>query len=185
METKKEIGGGIYRLNETLLSVNEELMENGGELTPELEDRLASAELTQVEVVDGLQTLITKVKSEDAILAEEIKRLQALKKSRANGLEGLKRYLLSYMLNNGIERIEGAFCKVSVASGRESLEVNEDVLIDRAKPMVEEISKNLPAYINLEVKVSKTELMNAVKDGEPIPAEAGAVIVRKPYLLIK
>lgn len=185
METRKEVGGGIYRLNETLTAVNDELMENGGELTPELEAQLASAELTQVEVVDGLQTLISKVKTEDDAIAAEIKRLQALKKSRANSIEGLKRYLLTYMLNNGIQRIEGAFCKVSVAEGRESIEVNDEEALGygSVSSIIEVARKNLPAWVTLEAKVSKSALLQSVKNGEPAPASAE--IVRRPYLLIK
>lgn len=185
METKRQIGGGIYRLNETLAEVNDELMENGGELTPELEQKLAGAELTQVEVVDGLQSLIAKVKTEDAAIADEIKRLQALKKSRANGLEGLKRYLLSYMLNNGVERIEGAYCKVSVAAGRESVEVDENTVLENGtiSSIIDVARKNLPSYVTLEAKVNKTALMQSLKSGEPVPGDVE--IVRRPYLLIK
>ena len=184
METRKEVGGGIYRLNETLALVNEELMENGGELTPELEQKMESAALTQVEVVDGLQTLITKVKSEDEAIAAEIKRLQALKKSRANGLEGLKRYLLNYMLNNGIKTIEGAFCKVSVAEGRESVESDDDAILESGsvKSIIDVARKNLPSYVTLEAKVSKTALLQSIKAGEPVPE---VEVVRRPYLLIK
>ncbi|MBQ1524142.1 MAG: siphovirus Gp157 family protein, partial [Firmicutes bacterium] len=98
METRKEIGSAIWRMNNTIYEVSEALEESGGELTPEIEEKLESSKLTKVEVADGIKTLMAKVKTEDAALAEEIKRLQALKKARATALESLKRYLLDYML---------------------------------------------------------------------------------------
>lgn len=191
--TKKSIGSSIWRLNATLESVNDELMENGGELTPELEEALANAEMSQVDIVDGLHELMRFAKTQDTILADEIKRLQGLKKARANALEGLKKYLLNYMLGNGVQKIEGKYCKVSVASGKESVSCDEAALISKIEDKVTELGLTLPPYITLEVKVSKSALLSYLKeDGAVIPTiKEGQVdvplanIVKNPYLLIK
>lgn len=191
--TKKSIGSSIWRLNETLYAVNEELMENGGEVTPEIEEALTKAEMTQVQIADGLHDLIAKSKAEDAFLAEEIKRLQGLKKARANAIEGLKRYLMNYMIANDVQKIEGEYCKVSIAAGRETAECDEEGLLAQYDNKVDELLAELPPYITIEPKVSRSALLKYLQtDGCVIPTvKEGQVdvplanIVRNPYLLIK
>lgn len=191
--TKKSIGSSIWRLNATLESVNDELMENGGELTPELEEALVNAELSQVEIVDGLHELVRMAKAQDEILSQEIKRLQGLKKARTNALDGLKKYLLNYMIGNGIQKIEGQFCKVSVAAGKESVSCDEAALVAGVEGQVGDALSFLPPYIQVDIKVSKSALLNYLKeDGAVIPTiKEGEVdvplanIVKNPYLLIK
>lgn len=191
--TRKSVGGGIYRLNATLEAINEELMDNGGELTPEIEEALASAELTQVEVVDSLSELLRKGDDEDAALAKEIKRLQGIKKARANALDGLKRYLLNYMLNHNIQKIEGQFCKASVSLGKESVECDTEAILNSVSNTILDAQDSLPPYIILEAKVSKTKLLEYLKtDGNVIPTvKEGnvdvplAFITRNPFLLLK
>ena len=189
MATNKQIGSSIWRLNETLAAVNEELMENGGELTPEIEDALVSAGMTQVEIVDGLNELILKNKAEDAVIAERIKELQGLKKSRANALDGLKRYLLNYMTGHDIKKIEGQFCKVSVSDGNESVSCDDDAIVARYEKQVADALAFLPPYVQVDIKVSKSQLLSYLKqDGAAIPTVKDvpvAQIVKNPFLLFK
>lgn len=193
METRKEIGSAIWRMNNTLYEVSEALEESGGELTPEIEEKLESSELTKVEVADGIKTLMAKVKTEDAALAEEIKRLQALKKARATALESLKRYLLDYMLTSGTKKIEAKYCTITMANGPESVVCDEDKLLGAFESRLLDLQDDLPPYITVDMKVNKTALKEYLKtDGAVVPhVKEGNVewpaasLVRNPHLLIK
>ena len=193
METKKQIGSAIWRMNQTLMEVSEALEENGGELTPEIEEKLQESELSQVEVADGIKTLMGKVKAEDAILADEIKRLQALKKARANALDGLKKYLLDYMLTSGTKKIEAQYCTVTVANGPESVVCEEEKLLGAFEQRLLDLQDSLPPYITVDMKVNKTALKDYLKqDGAVVPTIKegnvewpAAALVRNPHLLIK
>lgn len=191
--TQKSLGSSIWRLNAALEEVNEALMDNGGDLTPELEEKLAKAEMSQGEIADGLHELIRINKAGDTVLGDEIKRLQALKKSRANALEGLKRYLLNFMQSNGIEKIKGDYCTVTVAAGRESVNCDEQALLSGVEDRLADLMDEVPPYIVLKAELSKSALLDYMKeDGAIIPtAKEGEVdvplasIVRNPYLIIK
>lgn len=180
---KKQIGSAIWRMDRTLQEVNEELMENGGELTSELQTRLDDAGLTAEQVADGLQQLITKTKSEDAMIGDEIKRLQALKKARANAIEGLKGYLLSFMQNNGIKRIEGTYCNATINAGQVSTVVDEDTLLQPFNHKVNELNESLPSWVQAELKLDKKALKETFKDKDVTPA--GVQFVKSPFVVIK
>ena len=193
METRKEIGSAIWRMNQDLMEINEALMENGGELTPDLEEKIELSAETQVEVADGIRSLMAKVDSEDKIIGEEIKRLQALKKARANALASLKEYLMGYMLASGIKTIETPTCKVTVANGPEKVLCNEAALVGMVENKLIELGEQLPPYITVEAKVNKTVLKDFLKqDGAMVPTytEDGvqcpaAALVKSQHLLIK
>lgn len=188
-EEKKQIGGAIWRANEGLQNIAAELEETGGELTPEIESRLAAISCSNELIADNLQALIAKAKGEAEMIDAEIKRLQALKKSRNNAVEGIKRYLLHYMINNGIRCIEGTYAKISVAAGRESVEVDSDALVNAvAGKIIAAAQKRLPAYVNIKAEISKSVLLDYLHEGKPMPTIEGdpfARVEKTPYLLIK
>lgn len=188
---KKSLSQDIYRMNETLYEIEEILIENGGEITEEVEEKLALVEKSQADFADGLNTLISKAKVEDAFLDTEIKRLQGLKKSRKSAIESLKWRLKEFMLQNDINKIVGNYCKVTLCEGRESVQAEEEALIKPFSEALENMAK--PSYIKVTASIDKTALMDYLKsDGCVIPTAqvAGediplAQIVRNPYILIK
>lgn len=180
-ETRR-IGGDIWRMDATMEEINNELMDNGGEITEEMVQRIEGAELTAEGVVDGIRALASKVSAENDAIADEIKRLQALKKARTNAVEGLKRYLLSYMLRNRITRIESPTCTASIRNNAESVECDEEAVLAPFMAQVERLREELPAYVKVKVEVGKTELKKAMQDGQPT---AGAQLVRTMSVQIK
>lgn len=182
IEERRAIGSGIWRMSETMRELGDELVDNGGEMTPEIETRLRTVERGAPALVDGIQQLALKVKSEEGALDAEIKRLQALKKSRANAVEGLKRFMLNFMLNTGVERIEGDLCTASVRTSAESVQCDEAAVMSPFASQIEELGRSLPSYLTVEVKVSKTALKEAIRRGEPVK---GAMLVRNKTLTLK
>lgn len=102
---------------------------------------------------------------------EEIKRLQALKKSYAKKKENLSNYIKMCMIANNIKAIETPIGKLSVVNNAESVEIYDESLIDKKfiKTKVEET-------------ISKTDIKNAIKNGEEVQ---GARLVRNTRLAIK
>lgn len=102
---------------------------------------------------------------------EEIKRLQALKKSYAKKKENLSNYIKMCMIANNIKAIETPVGKLSVVNNAESVEIYDESLIDKKfiKTKVEET-------------ISKTDIKNAIKNGEEVQ---GARLVRNTRLAIK
>lgn len=102
---------------------------------------------------------------------EEIKRLQALKKSYAKKKENLSNYIKMCMIANNIKAIETPVGKLSVVNNAESVEIYDESLIDKKfiKTKIEET-------------ISKTDIKNAIKNGEEVQ---GARLVRNTRLAIK
>lgn len=168
-------------MNGEFYQIREELIENGGKLTEELQVRLENMEMTASALVDGIFQLSSSVKADEAAINDEIKRLQALKKSRANAIESLKRFMLGYMLNNDVQSIEGSLCSATIQKGRESVQVVDDVEIETYQTEIDRLQEALPPFIKVECKVNKTELKKWIEEGGPVKS---AVIVRNPSLKI-
>ena len=103
----------IIRLDEQFAELNDALIENGGEVTPEIEEQMNALELSQVQVAENVRQVISWGKKEDEFLDAEIKRLQGIKKARKNTVEYFKRRLLEVMIANGVGKIKTDFCSVS------------------------------------------------------------------------
>ena len=125
-------------------------------------------------VVNKGKDLIYVLRKQDnyaEAIDDEIKRLQALKKSYAKKKENLSNYIKMCMIANNIKAIETPVGKLSVVNNAESVEIYDESLIDKKfiKTKVEET-------------ISKTDIKNAIKNGEEVQ---GARLVRNTRLAIK
>lgn len=182
------VSSSIWHLDGALARVEAALEDNGGELTPELEAELNSCDLTQQQLADNLRILLTMNDQRTAAITAEIKRLQDLKKASTNAAESVKKYLLGFMQRHGITAIETELCKVTYNAGRESVSViDEDALVGAAIKKLSEME--LPAWLNVEVKIDKTALGKMLKEDNPlVPTKDGvpaAELVRTPYITIR
>lgn len=144
-----------------------EVDENYDKLT-DLKDKINAL------VVSKGRDLIYVLKKQDnyaEAIDEEIKRLQALKKSYTKKKENLSNYIKMCMIANNIKAIETPIGKLSVVNNAESVEIYDESLIDKKfiKTKIEET-------------ISKTDIKNAIKNGEEVQ---GARLVRNTRLAIK
>lgn len=163
------------------MSALESLLEdNGGELTPDIEALWQETGESLTKKVDNYNALIIKLKNYSSNLDAEIKRLQGLKKTADNSLKNVKEHIKSVMEQFGIDKLEGAYCKISLASST-STEVDEETVL---APYLSRIANlNLPEWITADLKVSKTALKDAFKDKDVTPA--GVSFVKNKSLRIK
>ena len=172
----------LYELTAQMRQIEEQLDETGGELTPELEDLWNETGESLVAKVDNYNALIIKIENYTENLANEIKRLQALKKTADNSLARIKGHIKDVMVANGFSKLEGAFCKMSLSSSTSTV-VDEDLLLQPYYGKIQSLQSALPSWLTVEVKVSKSELKNAYKDKEVTPA--GVQFVKGTQLRIK
>ena len=117
--------------------------------------------------------IIKSFKNSEAMLngvEEEIKRLQALKKSISNQINSKKEYIVRNMEMMGITKIETELGNLSLRKSK-SVNIYDESLID--KKFIE---------IETKEKISKTEIKKAIEAGENVQ---GANIVEKNSLNIK
>jgi hypothetical protein len=159
----------LYELQGTMLQIESALEENGGELTDELAALLSDTELSIKQKADGYRAIMAKFGDKADAIDKEIKRLQNLKKTAVNAEKRLKEYILGVMGIYGIKKIEGDLCSMTRTTSK-ALDVNEELLLSAYNEKIAELQAQLPDYLTIEVKVSKTAIKNKFKDTDVLPA---------------
>lgn len=143
----------IFNIQKEYQNLVNELIENGGELTPELEIALQITKDNFHSKSENYAYITKQFASENDIIDNEIKRLQQAKKAREKTIERLKSTIEYAMNTFEVDKIETPLIKISFRKS-ESVEV-EDV-------------NNLPALYKV-VKVSETadklKIKDAIKSG--------------------
>jgi hypothetical protein len=112
----------IYQIEQSYNQLAEELIENGGELTPELEQSLAITEEQLQNKSVAYSFVIKQMDADIDIIDAEIKRLQAAKKQREKASEYLKDRIKHAMDLFSIEEIKTPLVKINFRKS-ESVEV--------------------------------------------------------------
>jgi len=160
----------IYQIqNEYLLLINQ-IIENGGEVTPQQELNL---QITKDQLQDkgtNYAFVIKKLDAECDIIDAEIKRLTELKKVRQNACERLKANISNAMHTFEVDKIESPLIKLSF---RKSQSVN-----------VADVNSLPSEYKTIKVteQADKMKIKQALLNGEVIE---GCEIINNNNLQIK
>lgn len=159
----------IYQISKDYLTVLNQLDENGGEFTPDIEQTLA---ISNNEIQDKSIAYVAVIKTYEANseeIAAEIKRLNQLKKQSDNVVSNLKERLKNALILFEIDEIKTATNKINF---RKSVSVN--IFDETLLPNDCVIIKKEP--------ISKTELKKRLESNEFIP---GCELVTNYNLQIK
>lgn len=170
----------LYQLTNQMAEIEAMLEETGGEITPELEAVWNETSESLPQKVDGYNQVLRNLTAYAANLADEIKRLQGLKKTADNSAKRIKEHVLDCMETFGIQKLEGNYCKMSLRSSTQT-EVDEDSVLLPYLSRVEKLG--LPAWITCELKINKTALKEAFKGKDVTPG--GVRFVERNNLIIK
>ena len=143
----------IYQIEKSYNQLAEELIDNGGELTPLLEEQLAITE-EQLQNKSVAYSFVIKQMDDDVdIIDAEIKRLQALKKQREKASEYLKERIKHAMELFSIEEIKTPLVKINFRKS-ESVEVDDVNALPAAFKVVK-----------VTEQADKAAIKAAIKDG--------------------
>ena len=174
----------LYELTAAQAAIEDALYENGGELTPELEEQLAETREALPAKIDGYNHILARLAGMEAAADAEIKRLQALKKTAQNAQKSLKGHLLNAMQTFGIEKIEGSTCKVFRKNNPASVTITDEA--ELLNPFALWVANggldNFPAWIKVEASINKTALKDMLKNGDLV---AGAELTQSESVVIK
>lgn len=172
----------LFELTETQRAIEDALYESGGELTPEIEEALAVTKESLPAKIDGYNTVLRKLGYMADNCKAEIERLTKLKRTAENAQKSLKKHVLDAMNVFGYDMLEGRTCKMSKGSTK-SLEVDEEILLADVSKKIAELSRDLPDYVTVEVKVSKKIITDAYKQSGVLPA--GVSEKKSEYLTVR
>jgi len=157
----------LYHIESELNNINEQLIESGGELSPELQDKLAMTREELATKAANYGFVILKNQSEAAIIDAEIKRLKAIKGSLDNATDKIKEAISNAMIQYDLTEVKTPTIKLSFRAS-ESVEVDESKLAQK--------------YWNYKPTVDKTTIKADLKAGIEVD---GARIVSKQNLQVK
>jgi len=160
----------IFQIEQNYNQLAEELIDNGGELTPLLEEKLAITEEQLQNKSVAYSFVIKQMDADIDTIDAEIKRLQASKKQREKASEYLKERIKHAMELFGTEEIKTPLVKINFRKS-ETVEV-------------ENVNELTSAYKTIKIveTADKAAIKSAIKNGAVIP---GCSIVEHRNLQIK
>jgi uncharacterized protein YeeX (DUF496 family) len=119
---------------------------------------------------DGLLMYVANLKAEEKALGDEIKRLQAKKKTKQNHQERLRNYLRDNMAAAGISKIECPLFTITLRKPSQVVEVDDLYAIP-------------DVYVNVDIKPDKALIKEALKEGKIV--DGCRLATGQPGLLIR
>lgn len=150
----------IFQINQEYLHIAAILEDNGGEITPDVEEALTiNREQLQSKAIN-YALVIRQIDGEASLIDAEIKRLQALKKAKDNTVERMKNTIKDAMILHGVDKIQGDLINLSIRKSPDSV-------------IVEDESKIPDTYkIDQPKKLDKKLVADALKKGFEVPGAA-------------
>lgn len=160
----------IYNITNEFLMLESQLIENDGELTPELETALQinKDELQHKGIQYGY--VIKSLEDSSNSIDNEIKRLQAIKKSNDNAIERLKTTLTTAMNLFEITELKTPTLKINFRK-------SEVVIVDDVNGLDKEYK-----VIKVTEQADKMKIKQALKDGLTV---VGAELITNQNIQIK
>ena len=171
----------LYNLSAEMAAIENALIENGGELTPELEAALATTSEALTKKADDYGAVINKFQSVADACKAEIDRIAAIKKVADNSVKNIKAHLAATMDAFGIKKLDGVTHKFTLVK-TPATECDEDTLLAPYAAQIAALADKLPAWVTIKASISKTEL-KAYKDAAVKPD--GVAFVENNSLRIK
>lgn len=158
----------LYNITEDQRLLNAMLEETGGELTPEIEEAMLITEENFISKAEAYGATISEYDAQAEACAQEIKRLQAFKKTCENVSKRMKERISDAMMTFDKD-------KVTAGTFRFSFRKSTAVVVENEELIPEE-------YFRTERSICRKELMDALKAGEVI---AGAMIETRQTLQMR
>lgn len=147
----------LFDIEQSFLNIFEELEENGGELTPELEDAL---NITQENFINKIKSYVNVIKSYkndlDAVKCES-NRLKDYKTTKNNTLERLNNRVIEAVEKFGDTNKNGVNF-VDYSTGKVSIRKTKSITID--EELFNKISSALSMYFSTFSNVSEKDVLN-------------------------
>lgn len=156
----------LYFIEQELLDIFDTLEDNGGELTPELEERLSIAQEDFKDKIENYTHVISKYNADINFIKSEQKRLKELADAKAKVVDRLSKIMIDAIDKFGDEKPKSKVKFVDFGTGvvsirnSKAVQLNEDVL-NKVNIALEDTLKDLHFTNSLDVvdKISKEDII--------------------------
>lgn len=175
----------LYQIEQELLDLYNQIEENGGEITPEIEERFQITEQNFVNKLENYTRFVRVIKGDISTIDSEIERLSKLKQIKQNVVNRLENNMLSALKIFGnkdpkkdIWRYDLITFKLSTRQSQSVEILDETIIDDKFKKISfsnlnssqrDEILELLNTDYdnsNMTETISKTAIKEAIKNGE-------------------
>ena len=156
----------LFNIDAELFQVYNEIENNGGEMTPELESALEISEAERLTKGEGYVYVIKQLKSQTELLKAEAKRLLEIAKQYENSADKLADRLLESVITHG--QIKTAFVTISSRKSK-SVSITDESLLGAE-------------FLRIKTEPNKTAIKEALEGGQEVQ---GALIVENYSLNIR
>lgn len=161
----------LYFIEQELLDIFDILEDNGGELTPELEERLSIAQEDFKDKIENYTHVISKYNADINFIKAEQKRLKELADAKAKVVERLSKIMIEAIDKFGDEKPKSKTKFVDFGTGvvsvrnSKAVQLNEETL-DKVDKALEIMLKNLHLTNSLDVvdKLYKDDIFAITAD---------------------
>ena len=126
------MGKSIFDIDKELYALYDEIEEAGGEITPEIEEKLELNGQEMTNKVKSITNYINKLKADILAIKSETDRLAKLKKSKENTIKGLTNVILFAIKKYGTEDKKGKKW-IDWGTGKVSIRKSESIEVDDKK----------------------------------------------------
>lgn len=126
------MGKSIFKIDKELYALYDEIEEAGGEITPEIEEKLELNGQEMTNKIKSITNYINKLKADILAIKSETDRLAKLKKSKENTIKGLTNVVLFAIKKYGTEDKKGKKW-IDWGTGKVSIRKSESVEVDDKK----------------------------------------------------
>ena len=156
----------LFNIDAELYEVYNEIENNGGEMTPELEATLEITEAERLTKGEGYVYVIKQLRSQSDMIKSEIKRLQEIEKRYQNSADKLADTLLQSVVAHG--QIKTALVTISTRKSK-SVSITDESLLGAE-------------FMRIKTEPNKTAIKEALEAGQEVQ---GALIVENYSLNIR
>ena len=156
----------LFNIDAELYEVYNEIENNGGEMTPELEATLEITEAERLTKGEGYVYVIKQLRSQSDMIKSEIKRLQEIEKRYQNSADKLADTLLQSVVAHG--QIKTALVTISSRKSK-SVSITDESLLGAE-------------FMRIKTEPNKTAIKEALESGQEVQ---GALIVENYSLNIR
>ena len=167
----------LYQIEQDLLELYAQVEENGGEITPEIEEKLKITQENFTNKLENYTKFVKVLEGDIALMDSEIERINKLKQTRQNLVNRLELSMLNALKLFGnkdpkkdIWRFDLITFKLSTRQSQSVEILDEEDIADRFK-----VTKTTES-------ISKTLIKKAIEDGQTVN---GAIIKINHSLSIK
>jgi len=156
----------LFNIDADLFALYNEIENNGGEMTPELEAALEIVEAERMTKGEGYVYIMKQLRSQADLLRAEAKRLTELARQYENSADKLGDRLLQSVIAHG--QIKTAFVTISTRKSK-SVSITDESLLEAE-------------FLRIKCEPNKTAIKEAIEAGQEV---AGALIVENYSLNIR